>query len=275
MLIDRLGISVLLIPLAVWIVWLGGPIYWLAMLVILIGGGREFARLFRAGHQRPAMPILLVGIGLLAAARQFPNLYLAGGLWVVIVIAALIWHLADYELGAPASGTDFVITLSGTLYLGGLGGYLITLRNLPDGLWWTALILSSIWLADSGAYIAGRTLGRHPMAPRLSPKKTWEGFAGGVLGGALFSGLLSIFWGLGAGPASHITWQTGALLGAITGLVGPIGDLGISMFKRQTGMKDTGAVIAGHGGVLDRIDSWLTAVPVGYYAVLLLQAWIR
>jgi phosphatidate cytidylyltransferase len=275
MLIDRLGISVLLLPLAVWIVWLGEPVYWLAVLVILIAGGGEYVRLFRAGHQRPALPLLLIGIGLLAAARQFPALYLGGGLWVALIVLAMVWHLADYELGAPASGTDFVITLGGLLYLGGLGGYLIALRNLPDGLWWSALILSSIWLADSGAYIAGRTLGRHPLAPRLSPKKTWEGFVGGVLGGALFSGVLSLFWGLGAGPASLVNWQTGALLGAITGLVGPIGDLGISMFKRQTGMKDTGAVIAGHGGVLDRIDSWLIAVPVSYYVVLLLQLWAR
>lgn len=275
MLIDRLGISILLIPLAVWVIWLGGPLYLLAVLVAFALAVREYVRLFRSGSQRPAQPVIVAGTLLLIAARQFPVLNLEGGLFVALIVAALIWHLADYELGASTSGTDFVITLGGVVYLGGLGGYFVAVRGLPHGFWWTALIFSSIWLADTGAYAAGRTLGRHKMAPRLSPKKTWEGFVGGVLGGALCSGLLSIFWGFGAGPESLLNWQTGALIGGLTGLVGPIGDLGISMLKRQTGVKDSGDVIAGHGGVLDRIDSWLIAAPVGYYVVLLIQTSTR
>jgi phosphatidate cytidylyltransferase len=275
MLIDRLGISILLIPLAVWVIWLGGPLYLLAVLVAFALAVREYVRLFRSGGQRPAQPVIVAGTLLLIAARQFPVLNLEGGLFVALIVAALIWHLADYELGASTSGTDFVITLGGVVYLGGLGGYFVAVRGLPHGFWWTALIFSSIWLADTGAYAAGRTLGRHKMAPRLSPKKTWEGFVGGVLGGALCSGLLSIFWGFGAGPESLLNWQTGALIGGLTGLVGPIGDLGISMLKRQTGVKDSGDVIAGHGGVLDRIDSWLIAAPVGYYVVLLIQTSTR
>jgi phosphatidate cytidylyltransferase len=110
------------------------------------------------------------------------------------------------------------------------------------------------------------------MAPRLSPKKTWEGYAGGVLGGALSSGVLSVFWHIGAGPQSALTWQTGALLGALIGALSPLGDLGVSMLKRQIGVKDSGHLIAGHGGALDRMDSWLVAVPVGFYFALILQA---
>ena len=128
---------------------------------------------------------------------------------------------------------------------------------------------------DSGAYVIGRAFGRHKLSPRLSPKKTWEGYVGGLLSGAFFSGLFSLFWNLGAGPHSLLTWQTGAVLGALVGLLSPLGDLGVSMLKRQTGVKDTGDVMAGHGGVLDRIDSWLVAVPVGYYFVMVLQALVR
>jgi len=110
------------------------------------------------------------------------------------------------------------------------------------------------------------------MTPRLSPKKTWEGYAGSVFGGAAGAGLLAACWHIAASPNSLVTWQTGVLVGAIVGALGPIGDLGVSMLKRQVGLKDSGALLAGHGGALDRIDSWLVAAPVGYYIVLALQA---
>jgi phosphatidate cytidylyltransferase len=196
-----------------------------------------------------------------------------GLLFGLIVLAALTWHLVDYERGAAASGTDFAITVGGIFYLGWLGTYFIALRALPpDGIWWLITTVTAVWLADTGAYSIGRRFGRHKMAPRLSPKKTWEGYAGGVLGGALSSGVLSVFWHIGAGTQSALTWQTGALLGALIGALSPLGDLGVSMLKRQIGVKDSGHLIAGHGGALDRIDSWLIAVPVGYYFVLILQA---
>jgi phosphatidate cytidylyltransferase len=274
MLPDRLAVAVPLIPLAVWVIFLGGPIYTGVVLAILVMAAREYARLFRAGGQRPARPVLLAGVPLIAGARWLsaPD---QGWVFVAALVVTLVWHLVDYERGAPASGTDFVITAGGLVYLGWMGGYFLALRALEAGLWWSATLFSAIWLVDSAAYVVGRTMGRHQLSPRLSPKKTWEGFLGGVLGGALGTGLLSLLWSLGAGPDSLLSWPVGAALGAVTGLVGPIGDLGISMFKRQTGFKDSGHVIAGHGGVLDRIDSWLIAIPVGYYAVLILHAWLR
>jgi phosphatidate cytidylyltransferase len=125
-------------------------------------------------------------------------------------------------------------------------------------------------LADTGAYAFGRLFGRHVMSPRLSPKKTWEGYLGSVFFGLAGGGLLSAFWGLGAGPGSGLTWQTGAMIGGLVGLLGPLGDLGVSMFKRQVGVKDTGTLLGGHGGALDRIDSWLMAVPLGYFFVQVL-----
>lgn len=273
MLLDRLAIAIPLLPVAVWVIALGGPVYAILVGFILLLAAREYHRLFQAGGQRPAGPLLLIGAPLLALARALPGLS-PGGVLAALILATLVWHLVDFERGAPASGTDFAITLGGLLYLGWMGGYLIDLRRLPDGLWWTATLLSAVWLADTAAYAVGRALGRRLLAPRLSPKKTWEGFVGGVAGSALGTGVLALVWGLGAGPASLVNWPAGLLLGAVIGLVGPVGDLGISMLKRQTGVKDSGHVIAGHGGVLDRIDSWLIGIPVGYYGVLLLQAWL-
>ena len=265
---DRLAIAIVLMPIGLLVVEAGGLLYLLGILFVFSVAAFEFVHLFRAGKQRPALPLLLGGVLLLIAAAQFPGLNPNGLLLALAVTLGLAWHLVDYERGAPASGTDFAITVAGILYLGWLGRYFVLLRALPDGLWWLLASLTAMWLADTGAYTFGRLFGKHRLAPRLSPKKTWEGLAGSVIWGAAGGGLLSVFWGIGAGPDSLLNWQTGAMLGTAVGLLGPIGDLGVSMLKRQVGVKDSGALIAGHGGALDRIDSWLFAVTAGYYFVL-------
>ena len=270
MLSDRLAISILLLPFGMWVIALGGWAYLLTLVAIFGVAAWEYGRLFQMRGQRPARPLIVGGVLLLISAERFPVLNPHGLLFALAILVPLTWHLIDFERGAKASGTDLAVTVGGIFYLGWLGSYFISLRDLPDGLWWVLTILSSVWLADSGAYGFGRAFGRHKLAPRLSPRKTWEGYLGSVLGGAAGSGLLAIFWHLGAGADSLLTWQTGMLVGALVGLLAPLGDLGVSMLKRETGVKDTGTVLAGHGGILDRIDSWLVAVVVGYYFIWLL-----
>jgi phosphatidate cytidylyltransferase len=270
-LLDRLAITVVLAPLMMLAVEAGGPLY-LGLIGLLLGlAAWEYARLFETARYHPARLLLVAGVLLLISTPYVPALNPNGLLLAVLILAALTWHLVDYERGAGSAGTDFVISLGGIFYLGWLGRYFVALRALPDGTWWLLAALTSMWLADTGAYTFGRLFGRHRLAPRLSPKKTWEGYFGSVLSGAAGGGLLSLFWGLGAGPDSALTWQTGAVLGLLVGALGPLGDLGVSMLKRQTGVKDTGSLLAGHGGALDRIDSWLVAVTVGYYFALLVQ----
>ncbi|MCC7360599.1 MAG: phosphatidate cytidylyltransferase [Anaerolineales bacterium] len=275
-LFDRLAVSIVLIPAALLVIDIGGWPYALIVAALLGVAGREYTRLFAHTHYRPAKPLVLAGVALLALSAHFSALSPAHLLPALLIAAALIWHLVDYERGAPASGTDFVVTLGGIFYLGWLGRYFILLRAEPAGLWWLVAALTSMWLADTGAYLFGRLFGRRliprPMAPRLSPRKTWEGYAGSVLWGGLAGAGLGVLWGLGAGPAGLLTWQTGGVLGLLVGALGPFGDLGVSMIKRQSGVKDAGALIAGHGGALDRIDSWLVAVPLGYYFLLLVRA---
>jgi len=276
---DRLAVSILLIPAALLVMEIGGWLYLAVIVVMLLLAAREYVRLFANTHHRPARMIVLGGVGLLLITEQMPALnrsHLLPAVLTLLCVASLVWHLVDYERGAPASGTDFVITLGGIVYLGWLGRYFITLRAQPEGLWWLISALSSMWLADTGAYVFGRLFGRRffkqPLAPRLSPRKTWEGYVGSIVVGGLAGAGLGVMWGLGAGPAGLLTWQTGGGLGLLVGALGPLGDLGVSMLKRQSGVKDAGVLLAGHGGALDRIDSWLVAVPLGYYFLLLLRA---
>jgi phosphatidate cytidylyltransferase len=266
----RVAISLLLIPFAFVFIYAGGWVLLLAVAVVLGLAAFEFARLFAQAGRRPATPLLVAGVVALAAAELWPALHARGLLVAGLTVAALAWHLRDYEAGGAGSGTDLAITLAGLAYVGGLGRYLVAVRELPDGLWWLLAALTSTWLADSGAYLVGKRLGRHRLTPRLSPKKTWEGYAGSIVFGAVGGELLSVGWAWLAGPASTFTWQAGAVVGLLAGALGTLGDLGISMFKREVGLKDTGHLLGGHGGVLDRIDSWLVSVPVAYYAALVL-----
>jgi phosphatidate cytidylyltransferase len=158
------------------------------------------------------------------------------------------------------------------MYLGWLGAYFISLRQLPEGLWWVLMALPVVWIADSFAYLVGSRWGRRKLSPRLSPKKTWEGYLGGIAGGTLGGALLPLLWQVWSGPDSAITPWRGALLGFVLAVLTTLGDLGESMIKRQVGVKDSGTLLPGHGGVFDRIDSWLWAGVIGYYVVLWMTA---
>jgi phosphatidate cytidylyltransferase len=180
----------------------------------------------------------------------------------------MIYHMVAYELGRDQAGTDFAVTLSAALYCGWLGAYLISIRALSGGFWWLLLVLPTVWLADSGAYFIGRAFGRRQLSPRLSPKKTWEGYLGGILVGTLGAVGLAYLWQIWAGPDFSITMLHAALLGLLLSTIAPLGDLGESMIKRQSGVKDSSNLIPGHGGVFDRIDSWLWAALLGYYFII-------
>ena len=152
--------------------------------------------------------------------------------------------------------------LGGVLLVGWLGGHFFRLRLLPDMAWqWTILAMTSTWISDSGGYVFGKKLGRHKLAPRLSPNKTVEGYVGGIISGVLFAALIS-YW-------LDLPIVAGTILGLIISLLGTAGDLSISLLKRESGVKDSGNLLPGHGGALDRTDSLLWAVAITYYFVTL------
>lgn len=265
MLVKRLIVIIFLIPVAVAVITVGGWLFSILIAIVLSIATWEYWRIFRHGGYLPSAFILIAGVMMLAAGRHVLGFKGADILFSIILFLAIIVHLVGYERGQDSAAADFGITIGGVLYLGWLGTYLISLRDLPDGQWWVLLVLPAVWIADGGAYIVGRRFGRHQLAPRVSPKKTWEGYLGGILFGTTGTYLLAILWQT---KSPIITPQKGLLIGLILSVITPLGDLGESMFKRQFGVKDSSALIPGHGGVMDRIDTWLWAAVIGYYMVV-------
>lgn len=265
MLTQRLLVAILLIPIGVTFIALGGWPY--ALLVVLVLGiaSWEYWRIFKAGGYSPSPSLLVGGAMLLGLTRFLLDFHEADAALAGLVLAAMGLHTYHHEHGDEHSAIDFSVTIAGILYIGWLGSYLISLRNLPDGLWWSLLVIPGTALADAGAYFVGSRLGKHPLAPRVSPKKTWEGYIGGIVIGSLGTTLMAALWGM-VTPA--ITPLRGLILGFALSTLTILGDLGESMIKRQFNIKDSSHILPGHGGIFDRIDSWLWAAPIGYYLIL-------
>jgi phosphatidate cytidylyltransferase len=268
MLRQRLIVAIVFIPIIFIVVAYGGWAYALMIAVFMGLAALEYAQLYQRANQRPALPLMVSGAVLLCVARGLFGFGHSPLVMTAVILAAMVWHLVDFERGAVHSGTDFALTVTGTLYLGWIGGYLISLRQVTDGQWWLLLALPTVWLADSAAFFVGQRWGRRRMAPRLSPKKTWEGYLAGVAMGLVSGTALAALWRLGAGNLSSLTLWRGAGLGLVLGLLTPLGDLGISMIKREIGVKDTSQLVPGHGGALDRTDSWVWAGVLAYYFVI-------
>jgi phosphatidate cytidylyltransferase len=268
MLIQRLIVVIIFLPVGIGVFAAGGIPYLIVMAALLSLAGLEYAQLFRKGGYRPATALVVLGILGLAVLRFYDLGAAEGALLAAVVLAATTAHLVDYERGRDQAATDLAITLGGVLYIGWLGAYFFSLRALPEGKWWVLLTLPAIWFADGGAYLIGRQFGRRQLSRRLSPHKTWEGYLAGVVSGTLGTALLAALWRVGAGPDSLLTPGRGAILGLVLSVAAPLGDLGASMIKRQMGVKDSGRLFPGHGGALDRMDTWLWAVALGYHLIL-------
>jgi len=270
MLRERVAVISLLFPLVFWVIADGGWLFWGGITLVLGLAVSEYAGLYRRSGHEPATPLMVVGVAGLALARFQTGFRLDPLVVGAVCLAATTWHMVAFERGWEGSGIDLALTLAGFLYVGWLGSYLIALRLLPEGLWWFLVAIPSIWIADSAAYLFGKWLGRHALAPRLSPKKSWEGYLAGVVAGSLSGAGLAVLWRVGAGTASSLTLARGMIVGGAVALLSPLGDLGVSMLKREVKVKDTGTLLQGHGGALDRMDSWLWAGFLGYYLI----AWL-
>ncbi len=263
------------------VVGLGGWWFTLAVGVIVHLGLLEFFRMAQFKGIRPATKTTLVACQLLLIATQWAS---GGGMAVDLAAAVLPLSgavICGWLLLQPVTGTiaDIAASIFGLFYLGFLPSHWLRLRDLGDGLLaprlgdpgWpissgmalTLLACLLVVATDIGSYVIGRRLGRHPLSP-ISPGKTVEGALGGVgcavLVGAVGGVLLGWPWG----------WLVGALLGGMVAVFALVGDLTESMMKRDAGLKDSGDAIPGHGGILDRIDSYLFTPAVVFYVVTLL-----
>ena len=264
MLAKRLQIVIILIPIVVGLIAAGG--WWFAGAVALLIGiaAWEYWRIFSEGGYAPSLVVLVAGAMLLVLTRNQFGFIGSDIFLMVFLLVAMMYHVIAFEHGQKHAAHDFAITVAGMVYLGWLAAYFVSLRNLPDGFWWLMTVLPASWLADTGAYLVGSHFGKHKFAPLISPKKTWEGYLGGILISTVSILLLSQLWHL---RTPLITPFKGGVLAFCIAMLSPMGDLGISLIKRQFGVKDSGKLIPGHGGAMDRLDSLLWAVPIGYYVI--------
>jgi len=272
MFVKRALVTLFLLPIGIWAISAGGWFFTAVVSVFMVGAAWEYAQLFRLAGFKPAGFLIVAGALLLLVSRAFNGFESAHWLISLLILASMTYHLVAYERGSDQAGTEFGITLAGLFYIGWIGAYLISLRDLPDGKWWVFLVLPSVWLADSAAYMVGTRIGKHKMAPRLSPKKSWEGYFGGIVFGTLLTVALAVGLQALAGTGTTITPLRGLWVGLAMSALPTLGDLGESMIKRQVGAKDSSHLLPGHGGFFDRVDSWLWAGVLGYYLIVWL--WI-
>jgi phosphatidate cytidylyltransferase len=246
----------------------GGLLLLSGALFLLNLAALEYAQLFARANIHVAGWIVCAGSSALLLLRWWDGFNHAGAALCAVIFITVFWFLIRYEQGDDQAATGMAATLAGVLYLGWLGAYFLSLRMMPNGLWWSLVILPAVWFTDSAAFFVGSRWGRHPMTKRLSPKKTWEGYAGGIFFGSLLAMIFASLWSLAAGPGSGVNAGSGLAIGFCISAFSPAGDLAISMIKRQVGAKDSGALLPGHGGALDRIDSWLVTAAIGYYSVI-------
>jgi len=257
---SRILISLVLLPVILGIVWLGS---WWLFAAALIGGLIALHELYVMG--RGLRPLVLGGyVGLiltLLGAEVGEISWMVGGIFATIVIAFVVFGFSDARPSATAS---ISLTLLGVVWVGGGLASFILLRDIPEHgrlVVFTALI--AVFADDTAAYFVGRTIGRHKMAPTISPGKSWEGFVGGTIA-AMAVAFFAMY------DQGFLTDFEAVALGAAIAVSSTLGDLFESAIKRDLGVKDSGRLLAGHGGVLDRIDSILWAGPAAFYVVLAL-----
>ncbi len=268
MLKQRILSASVFVPLFLGIAWLGGRVFDLFLALILGFAAYEYARMMKEA-QFTVSTVLMIGSVLVVVALRILSSVAVEFLTLPMLLAVLsVYALWSYENGEKKAFQSLVLQFFGVVFIGVLGAFGITLHHTePNGNLWVVVVIALVWLVDAGAYLIGTRFGRRSVLPQLSPKKTWEGFLGGSLVG-LLSGVIIGFVLNNAMPG--LGPLRGGALGLIMGLVAFFGDALMSLLKRTMGVKDTGKLLPGHGGLLDRLDSMLWALVVGTYFVSLL-----
>jgi phosphatidate cytidylyltransferase len=256
----RIASAAVLIPLVAVAVYLGG--WYLTGLLTLAGllATGEYCALARRHGLAPLSiaSLLMVPVVMVDAHLVVPALFRGSvTLFVAGTLVAFVW-----QRNRPGSLESWGVTVS-SLFIGLGLAHFISLRALSNGIVWVALALVGTWISDTGAYWLGSRFGRHKLAPDISPHKSWEGVWGGLI-----TGLITV-WAIARFALYLPHWQ-GAVLGLVLVAAATLGDLAESVIKRQAGVKDSGNLIPGHGGMLDRVDSLLFVAPAVYYVALLL-----
>lgn len=230
------------------------PVF-LAVIVaaVCIGIGELVRGLRTTGARPPLVPLLVGGTAIVVLAWFWgPEAHSLGLL--VTVFTIMVWRLSDGPDGYQRDVGAATLIL---VYVPFLAGFAALLAASDDGQWRMLVFLAVVVLTDIGGYVAGVYFGRHPMAPSVSPRKSWEGFAGSLLAAAIGGAV-------GMAILFQVGWWWGAVAGVLIAAAAVLGDFAESLVKRDLGVKDMSGLLPGHGGVMDRVDSILFAAPVGY-----------
>jgi phosphatidate cytidylyltransferase len=259
MLRHRILTSVVGVPLLIAAIWFGEP--WFSILMAAAAGiaGWEF---YRMGSRAKVQPLTYFGIAWIVLFIGIPHCPYTSALPILIssaIIISLLWLL--FRQPRDQAFTSWSWTMAGIFYIGWMFSYWIRLRGLEIGRELVFLAMFTTFVSDTGAFFIGRTWGKHKMVPSISSGKTWEGAIGGLLCSVAASFIIVIIFNL---PYSY--WQI-AIAGLIISVFAQLGDLVESLLKRNTGVKDAGKLVPGHGGMLDRVDSLIFTGVIVYYLV--------
>jgi phosphatidate cytidylyltransferase len=256
------------LPLVVGAVWLGGWVFAGLVALVCVLAQREFYALARAAGTNPK------GIwGLAAGACVALHALWPEGPLVALLLLVVYFCTVPFRNERSHPLLDVAATFAGVVYPTAMLSMLVALRVflervLPgdEAFWATLTVFLLIFAADTVAYYTGRAFGRRPFAPRVSPKKTWEGAMGGVVGAGAAAAALKLT------VLPSVPWGAVAALAAVAAFVSPLGDLAESRLKRSVGVKDSGNLLPGHGGLLDRFDALTVAAPLAYVVLRLALA---
>jgi len=264
-LIVRLTTAFVLLPLVLWLIWQGG--LYIAVLLGMAAGGCALelnllpASLPKQSSESAAESARLSGGAIVSVGAAFllPFLHEINFVPLELVLSAVVivafTDALIFEADIPNAPRRVGLAVLGAVYPGLLISALVPLRQMELGFWLVLLALTVTWANDTGAYFAGRAFGKHKLYPRISPSKTWEGAAGGSLASVVGACVVQHLW------LHTLSLSGAALIGAGAAVLGPLGDLSESMLKRAFGAKDSGRLLPGHGGMLDRLDALLFNAP--------------
>lgn len=254
------------LPILIAAVWFGTPWFTILIAGIVLIGTLEFYRMSRSDNIQPLTYFGLACVVLLALIPHCPYAIATPFLITLAIITSLIWIL--FRTQKERAFYSWAWTMAGILYIGWMMSHWVELRILENGREWVFLAVLTTIASDTSAFFVGRAWGKHPLAPSISPGKTWEGAIGGFLGAMVTALILKAIFSLPIFSLPINYWQA-ALLGSAVSTFAQLGDLVESLLKRNTGTKDSGKLLPGHGGIMDRIDSHIFSGVVVYYFVVL------
>jgi len=256
--------GLLVVPPLILLIALGPPaVLILLVLLATFFGLREFYTL-ALPQSKEIERFISIGLGLiLSLVVTYGDATMASTFVVLLILMLSLLFMGTSEnLSSTISriGTTFF----GMFYIGFLLSHVSLIRNAPDGKRWVLFLIATVWAGDISAYVSGSLWGRHKLYPKISPKKTYEGLAGAVVGSILMALAFGSFF------VPYLAKGGALFLGIGLGMLGQLGDFTESMLKRSAQVKDSGSLIPGHGGMLDRLDSFLFSAPFLHYSILYL-----